>query len=141
MNTQHISGIIYRKYDIIRQNGITYTCAKRHISNDFKTDLTSGLWYEGIKTIKPLDVIEEPKTKLEKSKMQKYIVAPIAAILFTIAIIMIVATLVSGCSSQPPRMDLSLVNCINSYKRDNPAMSTDLAYSYCSAMQGIVEKK
>lgn len=73
--------------------------------------------------------------------MQRYIVAPIAAILFAIAIIVIISTIIAGCSSQPPKMDLSLLNCVNSYKRENPAISSDLAYSYCSAMQGIVEKK
>ncbi len=73
--------------------------------------------------------------------MQRYIVAPIAAILFSIALIVVIATLIAGCSSEPTKMDFSLVNCINSYKRENPAISSDLAYSYCSAMQGIIEKK
>lgn len=57
----------------------------------------------------------------------------------TLFMLMFISVLFIGCSSQPTK-DLSLLNCINSYKRENPAMSTDLAYSYCSAMQGIVEK-
>lgn len=59
-----------------------------------------------------------------------------------VKIILFTSTLnIVGCASYSTGMDASLVNCINSYKRENPAMSTDLAYSYCSAMQGIVEKK
>lgn len=138
-------GIIYRKYDVVRQNGLTYTCMRRHIAENFESDLAKGFWQKGVVINADIPLNNKKSDKIsyvEKLKMNRYIIAPIVAILLAIALVITVATILSGCSSiSTNQKDSSLISCINGYKRENPSMSVDLAYNYCSAMQGIVEKK
>jgi hypothetical protein len=49
--------------------------------------------------------------------------------------------LFSGCASANiNKTDATLIDCINGYKKENPKMSMDLAYAYCSVKFDIMNR-